>query len=82
MQKLTTMEINLISESFWGSKKKASFLERLFRRNKPVNKALTTPEIIGKNCQGLLLKNELLALIQRALEAFFIQNAFQTGSVA
>jgi len=74
MQKLTTMEINLISESFWGSKKKASFLERLFRRNKPVNKALTTPEIIGKNCQGLLLKNENLKSFLFSTDMALIEN--------
>lgn len=74
MQKTTTMEINLISESFWGSKKKTSFWERLFRRNQPVNKALTTPEIIGKNCQGLLLKNEILKSFLFSTDMALIEN--------
>lgn len=68
------MQINLISDSFWGNKKKVSFWERLFRRNKTINKALTTPEIIGTNCQGLLLKNENVKSFLFSTDMALIEN--------
>ncbi len=68
------MQINLISDSFWGNKKKVSFWERLFRRNKSINKALTTPEIIGANCQGLLLKNENVKSFLFSTDMALIEN--------
>ncbi|WJS96692.1 hypothetical protein NYQ10_09595 [Flavobacterium johnsoniae] len=68
------MEINLISESFWGNKKKVSFWERIFRRNKSIDKALTTPEIIGKNCQGLVLKNENVKSFLFSTDMALIEN--------
>jgi 2-keto-3-deoxy-6-phosphogluconate aldolase len=74
MQKLTTMEINLISDSFWGSKKKTSFWDRLFRRNKTINKALSTPEMISKNCRGLLLGNENLKSFLFSTDMALIEN--------
>ncbi|MDP5199868.1 hypothetical protein [Flavobacterium sp. DG2-3] len=47
------MEINLITDSIWENKRKISFWERLFKRNKPIEKELSTPEIIHNNCDGL-----------------------------
>jgi len=68
------MEINLNLESFWGNKKKLSFWERLFRRNKSIDKELTTPEIIGKNCQGLVLKNENVKSFLFSTDMALIEN--------
>ncbi|WET04208.1 hypothetical protein [Flavobacterium sp. YJ01] len=68
------MEINLNLESFWGNKKKVSFWERLFRRNKSIDKELTTPEIIGKNCQGLVLKNENVKSFLFSTDMALIEN--------
>jgi 2-keto-3-deoxy-6-phosphogluconate aldolase len=68
------MEINLISDSFWGNKKKISFWDRLFRRNKTINKALSTPEMISKNCRGLQLGNENLKSFLFSTDMALIEN--------
>ncbi|MEN2489578.1 hypothetical protein AAYQ05_17375 [Flavobacterium sp. B11] len=68
------MQISSISGSFWENKKKSSIWDRLFRRNKTVTKALTTPEIIGKNCQGLLLKNENIKSFLFSTDMALIEN--------
>ncbi|CAM3733900.1 hypothetical protein [Flavobacterium chungbukense] len=68
------MQINLNLDSFWASKKKVSLWERLFKRNKTINKALTTPEIIGGNCQGLLLKNENIKSFLFSTDMALIEN--------
>lgn len=68
------MQINLNLDSFWASKKKVSLWERLFKKNKTVNKALTTPEIIGGNCQGLLLKNENIKSFLFSTDMALIEN--------
>lgn len=68
------MQINSISDSFWASKKKVSFWERLFKRNKTIDKALTTPEMIGANCQGLVLKNENVKSFLFSTDMALIEN--------
>jgi hypothetical protein len=68
------MQINLNLDSFWASKKKVSLWERLFRRSKNVNKALTTPEIINANCKGLLLKNENIKSFLFSTDMALIEN--------
>ncbi|MBB4804622.1 hypothetical protein HNP37_004719 [Flavobacterium nitrogenifigens] len=68
------MQINLNLDSFWESKKKVSLWERLFRRNKTINKALTTPEIIGKKCQGLVLQNQNLKSFLFSTDMALIEN--------
>lgn len=65
--------MHIISDSFWGSKK-TSFWDRLFRRNKTINKALTTPEIISKNCQGLDLGNDNLKSFLFSTDMALIEN--------
>ncbi|MBW1654293.1 hypothetical protein [Flavobacterium quisquiliarum] len=64
------MQIN----SIWGSKKKISFWDRLFKRNKTIDKELSTPEIIGKNCQGLWLGNENLKSFLFSTDMALIEN--------
>lgn len=68
------MQINLNLDSFWESKKKVSLWERLFKKNKTINKALTTPETIGENCQGLLLKNENVKSFLFSTDMALIEN--------
>lgn len=68
------MQISSISGSFWENKKKISFWDRLFRRNKTINKALTTPEIIGNKCHGLLLKDEILKSFLFSTDMALIEN--------
>lgn len=68
------MQISSISGSFWENKKKSSLWDRLFRRNKTVTKALTTPEIICKTCQGLLLKNEIIKSFLFSTDMALIEN--------
>ncbi|MFD2942417.1 hypothetical protein [Flavobacterium notoginsengisoli] len=64
------MQIN----SIWGSKKKISFWDKLFRRNKNIAKELSTPDIIGKNCQGLLLGNHNLKSFLFSTDMALIEN--------
>jgi len=66
--------MHIVSDSFWGSKKKVSFWDKLFGRNKTVNKALITPEIIGENCEGLLLKNENIKSFLFSTDMALIEN--------
>lgn len=68
------MQISSISGSFWENKKKTSLWDRLFRRNKTTIKALKTPEIISKNCQGLLLKNEIIKSFLFSTDMALIEN--------
>lgn len=68
------MEINLITESIWENKRKISFWERLFRRNKPQEKELTTPEIINKNCDGLQFGNHNVKSFLFSTDMALIEN--------
>ncbi|MHC0447986.1 hypothetical protein ACWA1F_21440 [Flavobacterium sp. 3-218] len=68
------MEINLITESIWENKRKISFWERLFRRNKAQEKELTTPEIINKNCDGLQFGNHNVKSFLFSTDMALIEN--------
>lgn len=66
------MEIN--SDFFWGITKKVSFWERLFGNKKAINKALTTPEIISKSCQGILIGTENVKSFLFSTDMALIEN--------
>ncbi|WP_289659942.1 hypothetical protein [Flavobacterium panacagri] len=64
------MQIN----SIWGSKKKISFWDKLFRRDKIISKELSTPDIIEKNCQGLSLGTHNLKSFLFSTDMALIEN--------
>nr|WP_294788932.1 hypothetical protein [uncultured Flavobacterium sp.] len=66
--------MQIVSDSFWGSRKKTSFWDRLFRRDKTINKALTTPEIIGNNCKGLDFGSENVKSFLFSTDMALIEN--------
>ncbi len=49
------MRTNFNIESIWGNDKKISLWDRLFKRSIIPDKPLTTPKIIGQNCEGLFI---------------------------
>ncbi len=60
--------------SIWGSKKKISLWDRLFRRSNIGSKELGTPEIIEKNCKGLVLGNVNLKSFLFSTDMALIEN--------
>jgi hypothetical protein len=68
------MGIHTNSDSIWAGKKKLSFWQRLFRKTTLVDKALTTPEIIGQSCQGLLLGNKNVKSLLFSTDMALIEN--------
>jgi len=66
------MQIN--SDILWGITKKVTFWERLFGKKKTTNKALTTPEIISMNCQGIQIGTENVKSFLFSTDMALIEN--------
>lgn len=68
------MEVNLNSGSFWASERKISFFEKLFRRKKFEKKALSMPEIIGNNCEGIIVGQQKIKSFLFSTDMAIIEN--------
>ncbi|MFH7001822.1 beta/alpha barrel domain-containing protein [Flavobacterium bizetiae] len=65
---------NSNSDSLWASTRKISLLEKLFWRSKREKKALTTPEIIEKKCEGILIGEQKLKSFLFSTDMAIIEN--------
>lgn len=68
------MQVNLNSDSFWGSTRKISFFEKLFRRRKSEKKALSMPEIIENNCEGITVGKQIIKSFLFSTDMAIIEN--------
>lgn len=68
------MQPNSNTDSLWGSTRKISLLEKLFWRSKREKKALTTPEIIEKKCEGILIGEQKLKSFLFSTDMAIIEN--------
>lgn len=68
------METNLNLSSVWGGNSKISFWDKFLKSRKKINKALTTPEIIGQYCQGLSIGGQNLKSFLFSTDMALIEN--------
>lgn len=68
------METNLNLDSIWGNGRKISMWEKLFGKRKAVKKALTTPQIIDRYCEGLDIGNQNLKSFLFSTDMALIEN--------